>query len=210
MCEVHHKNGDNGGMSAHAQAKITAEEYLDRERAADSRSEFYGGYVYAMSGGTWAHATLISNVARRLGNALDGTPCGVSSSDMRLEVAPRTMYTYPDVMVICGEPRFVDARKDAVTNPTVIVEVLSPSTEAYDRGFKAQQYRAIESLQEYALISQDQPRVEVYRRREGQWWLKDVVGLESSCRFESVNAAIPLSEIYDRISFEALAGPPRE
>ena len=198
-------------MSAHAQPKITAEEYLEAERSATFRSEYYGGYVYALAGGTWAHSMVINNLARELGNALKQTPCGVTSNDLRLAVSPTTMYTYPDVMVICGEPHFIDSRQDSVTNPTLIVEVLSPSTERYDRGFKSAQYRAVESLQEYALVWQTEPHVEVFRRHgKDEWLLKESIGLDATCRFESVDAAIPLSEIYARITFEAAVGPPRD
>lgn len=198
-------------MSAHVQPKVSVEAYLEADHAADFRSEYYAGYVYAMSGGTMPHAIIIANTARELGNALKKSPCFVTSSDMRLEVLPRELYTYPDVMVICGEARLMPERTDVVTNPTLIIEVLLPSTERYDRGFKSQQYRTMQSLQEYVFVSQSGPRVEIFRRRSrDEWLLKESIGIESSCTFESVSATIPLAEIYDRITFEAVAGPPRE
>ena len=154
-------------MSAHAQPRVSPEQYLEMERAAEFRSEYYDGRTYAMSGGTWGHAVITGNLARALGNALEKRPCSVTSSDMRLRVAPTGLYTYPDIMVICDEPKFVDARTDTVVNPRLVIEVLSPSTEGYDRGFKAAQYRTIEALQEYALVSQNEPRAELYRRQAG-------------------------------------------
>src|SRR5437667_9232598 len=121
-------------MSAQAQPRITAEQYLEIERAAEFRSEYYAGRMYAMSGGAYRHVVIISALSRAIGNALSKRPCTVVSSDLRLRVSPGGLYTYPDLMVVCGEPKFVDRRTDTLLNPIVIVEVLSPSTEAYDRG----------------------------------------------------------------------------
>ncbi len=115
------------------------------------------------------------------------------------------MYTYPDLAVVCGEPRLLDGRKDTLLNPALVVEVLSPSTEAYDRGFKAAQYRGIESLDEYALVWRTEPRVEVYRRQPGgHWLLSEFIGIDSACQFESVGAVVPLAEIYDKVTFDAV------
>ena len=129
-------------------------------------------------------------------------PCSVVSSELRLRVSPDGLYTYPDVIVICGNPRFADDQRDTLLNPALIVEVLSPSTEAYDRGFKSAQYRTVESLEEYALVSQSEPRVEVFRRQAGaQWLFSEAIGLESVCHFESLDCAVPLSEIYAKVAF---------
>ena len=120
---------------------------------------------------------------------------------MRVRVSGR-LYTYPDVWVVCGEPKFLDNRADTVTNPILIIEVLSPSTEAYDRGAKASQYRAMESLQELAFITQTEPRVEIHRKRSSnEWMLVESIGLESTCRFESVDCELPLAAIYDQVTF---------
>jgi Uma2 family endonuclease len=190
-------------MSAHAQPRVSPEQYLEMERAAEFRSEYYDGRIYAMSGGTWGHAVITGNLARALGNALEKRPCSVTSSDMRLRVAPTGLYTYPDIMVICDEPKFVDARTDTVVNPRLVIEVLSPSTEGYDRGFKAAQYRTIEALQEYALVSQSEARVEVFRRESAnEWLMSEFVGIDAICHFRSVGCGIPLSEIYDKVTFE--------
>jgi Uma2 family endonuclease len=188
-------------MSAHAQPRLTPEEYLEIERAADFRSEYYNGRMYAMSGGSYTHGRVILNLASELHTILKKSPCDVIASDLRLRVSPGGLYTYPDVIVVCGEPKFADGRSDTVVNPVFLAEVLSPSTEAYDRGFKSTQYRTVESLEEYALVSQNQPRVEVYRRQPAGWLLTDFVGLETACRFESLGCQIALAELYDRVTF---------
>jgi len=158
-------------MSAQPQPRLTPEQYLEAERAAEFRSEYYGGHIFAMSGGSYRHAQIIGGVVRELGNALKTRPCSVVTNDLRLRVSPDGLYTYPDVLVICGEPQFADYQRDTLLNPALIVEVLSPSTEAYDRGFKAQQYRTLASLEEYVLVSQAEPRLEVFRRQPGGHWL---------------------------------------
>src|ERR1700687_5113392 len=162
-------------MSAHPQPRLTPEQYLERERAAqDVRSEYYNGRVYAMSGASYRHVMLISSLSHHLRNALGTSPCSVGTNDLRVRVSTDGLYTYPDVVVVCGEPRFVDGLADTLLNPILIIEVLSPSTEAYDRGFKFAQYRTLESLQEYALVSQSEARVEIFRRQpSGDWLLSE-------------------------------------
>ena len=167
-------------MSAQPQPRLTPEQYLEVERAAQFRSEYYNGRMYAMSGGTHPHAIVIGNLARELGVALKKGPCVVTTSDMRVRVSKTGLYTYPDIVVVCDPPRYGDGRHDTVLNPALIVEVLSPSTEAYDRGFKFAQYRTLESLQEYALVSQSEPRVEIFRRQpSGDWLLSESAGIDS-------------------------------
>jgi Uma2 family endonuclease len=162
--------------------------------------------MYAMSGGTHTHAIVIGNLARRLGNALEKGPCVVTTSDMRIRVNKTGLYTYPDIVVVCDPPQYGDGRHDTVLNPALIVEVLSPSTEAYDRGFKFAQYRALESLQEYALVSQSEPRVEVFRRQpSGDWLLSEATGMEATLRFNSVNCSIAVKDIYDKVTFDGEA-----
>jgi Uma2 family endonuclease len=194
-------------MSAQSQPRLTPEQYLELERAAiDVRSEYYNGRMYAMSGGTHTHAIVIGNLARRLGNALEKGPCVVTTSDMRIRVNKTGLYTYPDIVVVCDPPQYGDGRHDTVLNPALIVEVLSPSTEAYDRGFKFAQYRALESLQEYALVSQSEPRVEVFRRQpSGDWLLSEATGMEATLRFNSVNCSIAVKDIYDKVTFDGEA-----
>src|SRR5271154_172478 len=120
-------------MSAQTQTRLTPEQYLELDRAAEIRSEYYNGRMYAKAGGTYRHARVAHNLSRRLGNALDGGPCEVSGGDIRVRTAPEGLYTYPDIAVVCGEPKLLDGRKDTLLNPTLIVEVLSPSTEGFDR-----------------------------------------------------------------------------
>src|SRR5437868_4198758 len=131
-------------MSASPHALMTPEEYLEFERAAESKHEYYNGHVYAMAGASWRHVMISGNIARLLGKQLQHRPCYVCSNDLRLNTSAGGLYTYPDVVVTCGEPKLLDS--DILLNPTLIVEVLSPSTEAYDRGFKFQQYRRVTSL----------------------------------------------------------------
>ena len=193
-------------MSAHAQPRLTEEEYLQAERAAELRHQFYDGVMYAMSGGSPEHAYLIGSLTRELGMALKKGPCRVYPSDLRVRVSRGGLYTYPDVTLICDEPKYADDIKDTLTNPTLLIEVLSPTTEAYDRGFKFEQYRSIASLQEYALVSQSRPHIEIFRRQpSNEWLLAEYTGMEATCRFDSVGCAIPLAEIYDKIEFEESA-----
>jgi Uma2 family endonuclease len=196
-------------MSARPQPHLTPEQYLEIDRASESRNEYYKGRMWAMSGGSYRHAVIIASLSRALGNALDSGPCGVTSSDVRICAAADGLYTYPDIMVVCGEPEFADGRTDTLLNPTLVIEVLSPSTEGYDRGLKFAQYRRIESLEEYALVSQTEPRVEVFRRQEGgHWLLSEFVGLEAVAHFNSVDAGVSLARIYNRIVFDAAEQAP--
>jgi len=189
-------------MSAQPQPRLTPEQYLAADRSAEFRHEYYNGHIYAMSGGSYRHAQIIGNLAGELRTALKTRPCSVVSNDLRLRVSPDGLYTYPDVIVICGDPKFADDQRDTLLNPALIVEVLSPSTEAYDRGFKSAQYRTIESLEEYALVSQAEPRVEVFRRQPGgHWLLSEAVGPEAACHFGSLDCAVALSEIYAKVIF---------
>src|SRR5262245_55241175 len=143
-------------MAAPYQPRITPAEYLVMERAAEFRSEYHEGRVHAMPGSTYDHVVITGNLAFALRSSLGKS--GTVASDLRVRVSPEGLYTYPDLVIICGEPKFADASRDTLINPMVLVEVFSPSTEARDRGFKFAQYRAIESVQEYLLISQTEPR----------------------------------------------------
>jgi Uma2 family endonuclease len=190
-------------MSAHAQPRLSEEQYLELERKAEFRHQFYDGIMYAMSGGSPSHAFIISALNGELRNALKKRSCQVASSDLRVRVSRGGLYTYPDVVVVCGDLSFADDHKDTLTNPTLLVEVLSPSTEAYDRGFKTEQYRKIDSLLEYVLVSQSRAHIEVFAKSpSGQWVLSEFTGLDTTCRFDSIDCSIPLAEIYDKIVFE--------
>jgi Uma2 family endonuclease len=192
-------------MAAHPQPGLTPEQYLAIERNAEFRSEYYKGKMYAMARASWHHTLIKDNLSR----LLNGRGYKVAASDLRVRVTPRGLYTYPDVVVVCDKPQLLDAHNDTLLNPTLIVEVLSPSTERYDRGFKSAQYRELESLQEYALVSQSEPRVEVFRRQQdGTWNLQEAKGLESTIRFESPGCTVALRDIYEGVTFEAEAAPP--
>ncbi len=188
-------------MSAQPQPRLTPEQYLELDRASQLRNEYYDGRMYAMSGGTHAHAIVARNLTSAIQSAV-GTRCIATQSDLRVRVSPAGLYTYPDIVVVCGQPQYVDGRKDTLANPILVAEVLSPSTEAYDRGFKSVQYRTLETLQEYVLVSQTEPRVEVFRRQAGgTWLLSESAGLDASCALESLACNIKLADIYSQVTF---------
>jgi Uma2 family endonuclease len=184
---------------------FSPEEYLAFERGTDARHEYLDGHVYAMAGESIEHSRICVNVAGELRARLKGSPCEVLSPNMKVVTSPSGLFSYPDVVVICGEPRFYDERRDILTNPTVVFEVLSPSTEAYDRGEKFLRYRTqIETLQEYVLVSQHRPLVEHYvRQPDGSWSYFSATGLDEAVDLVSIGCRLPLSEIYDRIVFPA-------
>jgi len=188
-------------MAAQPQPRLTPEQYLELERAAEFRHEYYNGRMYAMSGGTYPHARITGNLSGQLYTRLRNKQCGVLSTDMRIRVSADGLYTYPDIVVVCGQPKFGDGRSDTLVNPALIIEVLSPSTEGYDRGFKAEQYRQIETLTEYALVSQNAPHVEVFRRERAGWFLSDYSGTQTTCHFASVDCDIALVDIYEAVVF---------
>ena len=190
--------------------RCTPEEYLTRERDARERHEYYHGEVFAMSGGTPEHSLIIANVSGELRAALKGKPCRLYESNLRIRIPRTTLYTYPDASVVCGPLQFdpLDARKETVTNPTLLVEVLSPSTETWDRGGKFQNYQQIESLREYVLVSSEKPLVETYLRHEGCTWIYAAAGgPEARARFNSLGVEIALAEIYAGVEFPPPAGP---
>ncbi len=188
-------------MAANPQPRLMSPEaYLAFERAADRRHEYIDGEIVAMSGGTARHAILINEFARALGNALDARPCIVSSSELRLQVAPKDAYFYPDIMVTCGPMQFAGDHKDMITNPIVIVEVLSEYTERWDRSGKFAQYRRVESLREYVLVSQNELLIEWFTRREnGDWIYRDATGPEAICHLESLDLKLSLAAIYRKL-----------
>ncbi len=188
-------------MSAVPKPLLTPQEYLVRERRAETKSEYLRGEMFAMSGASREHNLIAGNVNRELGQQLRERPCEVYQADMRVKVSPTGLYTYPDVTVVCGEPRFEDAEVDTLLNPTVLVEVLSPSTADYDRGGKFTHYRRLASLQEYVLISQELPLVEHYvRQGADEWLLTEQRGLDDVLVLPSIDCRIPLAEIYRKVN----------
>jgi Uma2 family endonuclease len=193
-------------MSAVAHRTYTPEEYLTMEREAEYKSEYLDGHIYAMAGASREHNLIVAGLLREMGIQIKGRRCEAYPSDMRVQVHDRNFYfyTYPDVIVTCGEPTFSDTKMDTLTNPTVLFEVLSPSTEAYDRGRKFELYRKIESLQEYVLVAQDRAFVEHYVRRGTKWELSDLSGLDGSLKLESIQCELALRDIYDKVEFHEI------
>jgi Uma2 family endonuclease len=187
-------------MSSAPRDWISPEQYLAIERRATERHEYYRGEMFAMSGASREHNLIAGNLARALGNRFVGRPCETYTSDMRVRIDRSGLYTYPDVVVVCGEPRFLDAEVDTLLNPTVLMEVLSKSTEAHDRGFKSASYRLIPSMWQYVIVAQDRMAVECYTRRGEVWELSDARGAEATLRLESLGVEIPLSEVYERVT----------
>lgn len=187
-------------MSALPQQKLfTPEEYLALEEIAEYRSEYEDGEIIAMAGGTISHARMISNISRVIGNKLSGD-CESLASNMRVWAESYRKFYYPDVIVLCGEPIFYSNREDTITNPTLIFEVLSKSTEAIDCGEKFSVYQTLESLQEYVLVSQDKPKIEKFiRQNDESWKYQATIGLKSKISFESVGIELTFEEIYQRV-----------
>lgn len=186
-------------MATAALTYYTPDEYLALDRGAEFKSEYRDGRIVAMTGATVAHVTLAGNVFGGLHARLRGSPCRALMSDMRVQVGGGRRYTYPDVTAVCGEPRFMDGTLDTLTNPVLIVEVLSPSTEAYDRGEKFLHYRTIDSLQEYVLVAQDRVLAERFVRAGEFWTLSSLTDLDAELEFTSVGCSIPLREIYENV-----------
>jgi Uma2 family endonuclease len=184
-------------MSAVPKAKLTPAEYLAVERKAAFKSEYLNGEMFAMAGASYPHIVICDNLVAALGTRLKGTSCRTLSHDMRVKVSGTGLYTYPDVIILCGPPQLEDAELDTLLNPQVIIEVLSDSTERYDRGAKFRHYKQVASLQEYVLVAQDEPACDRYVRGPDETWLvKFFTGLDSDLEFETVSARIPLTEIY--------------
>jgi Uma2 family endonuclease len=177
----------------------TTEEYLALERSASSKSEFHDGEIYAMTGASRKHNLITVNIARELSVQLKKRPCEAYMNDMRVKAVQARSYHYPDIVVVCGKPQFEDAFVDTLLNPTMLIEVLSPSTEAYDRGGKFAHYRKIASLQEYLLVTQDQASIERYVRQGEVWILTEALGLEASMPLESIGCILSLREVYDKV-----------
>lgn len=185
--------------SVAAQTYLTPEEYLAFERKATTKHEYLNGQIVAMSGASFAHNFLTMNVANQLYNQLIGGECQVAASDMRVKATQMGSYFYPDVVVVCGEPRAEDETFDTLLNPTLIIEILSPSTETYDKGEKFEHYQQITSLKDYILISQNKVHVEHYRRQENEWLQTEFAELEDVLSLRSVGCELRLQDIYRRV-----------
>jgi len=181
----------------------TPEEYLALERKAECKSEYVNGRMFAMTGASRQHNQITFNITVALGIQLKGRPCVAYSSDMRVKVTQTGLYAYPDVVATCREPRFEDAFTDTLLNPAVIIEVLSESTEAYDRGEKFAHYRGLQSLLEYLLVAQDRICVEHYGRQGKRWILTEVSELGGTIHLDSIDCTLSIQEIYDKVELRA-------
>ena len=183
---------------------FTPEEYLAIEDGADYKSEYYQGQIFAMAGGTVRHSQISSNIITALSNALSDKPCRVFNSDLRLNVQQNGLYTYPDMMVICGKVELLSGRQDTVTNPVLIVEVLSESTRDYDMTFKFELYRSLPSLEHYLLVDSDKTFVRYFRRiGEGQWLMQELTSMDAELDIVHLDMQLTLAQIYRAIGFEA-------
>jgi Uma2 family endonuclease len=190
-------------MSTLPKTFLTPEEYLEQERRAEFKSEYYNGETFAMAGASRRHGLIVVNMAAELRQQLKGKPCEVQSNDLRLRIPPGSFISYPDIMVICDKVQFTDDQQDTVVNPLLIIEVLSPSTRDYDRGLKFEMYRKIDSLREYLTVSQDSPHVEHWTRADhNHWELMEVEDPTATLELPSIGCILPLSEIYDKVVWE--------
>ena len=181
---------------------LTAEEYLTIERDALFKSEFLHGDIYAMAGGTTNHIKIISNTNTHISNQLEDTDCFSLPTEMKVRTAGAGFFSYPDVTIVCGAEQYHDTRRDVLLNPVALVEVLSPSSEVFDRGEKFQLYQELESLRDYILISQNTPRIEHYARQENGLWLPTVaMGLKAELALSAIPVTLSLAKVYARIVF---------
>ncbi len=184
--------------------KFTSEEYLVIERAASTRSEFFDGDIYDMAGASESHTIICDNISGEIRTRLKGTSCLGMSQNVKVPAGGMRLFAYPDYLIVCGERRYSDSRLDILTNPLVLWEVLSPSTELYDRTTKFELYKQIESLREYVLVAQDRPVIEHWvRMDDGSWRQNVLMGRAAVLTLEAVPVAVPFAELYDRIEFSA-------
>lgn len=192
-------------MSAQALQQLTPQEYLELERRSETKHEFVNGEMFDMAGASRSHNLIVTNIVGELRLQLKGRRCEVYPNDMRVHIPDTGMYTYPDAVVACGTPRLTDDKRDTLLNPTALFEVLSSSTEAYDRGAKAAHYRRIASLRHYVLIAQDAPHIECYTRQDESrfWYLTEADGLDAEIALTEIACVLKLAEVYDKVEFDA-------
>ena len=184
--------------------KMSPTEFLAFERSSDEKHEYRDGVIVSMTGAKFNHNQICTNLTGILWQHFKEKNCNSFSNDMRVFVPKTRLYTYPDVLVVCGEPQFQDDVPDTLTNPLLLIEILSESTESYDRGQKFQNYRSIDSLNEYVLVSQNSARIEKYvKHGDGFWMLSDAVGMDASITLDSIQCEISLADVYAKVNFEA-------
>jgi Uma2 family endonuclease len=187
--------------SAALKTRYTREEYLAMERKAAFKSEYLNGFITAISDASREHNRIAGNVYHKISDQLENRPCEAFISDLRVCVSSTGLYTYPDVIIVSGNAEFQDDEVDTLLNPTVIVEVLSPTTESYDRGAKFAHYRRLPSLKEYVLVAQSHVLVERYTRQGDDWVFSALDDLDGTLKLVSINCSVPLRDIYARVSF---------
>jgi Uma2 family endonuclease len=191
-------------MSTLPKTFVSEQQYLESDRAAERKSEYYDGEMFAMAGAGLAHNRIVADTQFSLQSQLGGRGCELLPSDMRVRIGSAARYAYPDITLVCGEPELLDRRQDVLLNPTVIIEVLSPSTADFDRGFKFVAYTAIRSLKQYILIASDHASVEVFTREpDGLWSQAKATRLEDSLDLVTVGCRLSLADVYRRIQFPA-------
>jgi Uma2 family endonuclease len=189
-------------MSSATRQRLTPAEYLAIERAAERKSEFFNGEMFAMAGASVEHNLIKDNSIAELSFKLKGGPCRTLSSDQRILVKKMGPYTYPDIVIVCGQIERDAMDRDSLTNPVAVIKITSPSTEHYDCGAKFRSYQQIPSLKEYILIAQDEPVCErLVRQSDGSWALVSFVGLDATLTFATIHAEIPLADVYAGVEF---------
>ncbi len=187
-------------MATLPSSRITSEDYLERERKAETKSEYFRGEIFAMAGASTRHVLIVTNLVRELSQTLRQRPCNVYSTDLRLKVSAAGLYTYPDVMVACGEEKYADEHADTLLNPSLIVEVLSESTKNYDRGQKFENYRTLSSLMEYLTVGQDEAHVEQWIRQPDQrWLLTEYTSPAAAIPLQSLSVELQVRDIYEKV-----------
>lgn len=189
-------------MTTRPHARLTPEEYLRIERAAEWKSEYIDGEMFAMAGASMRHVLIMTNLVGELRDRLREGPCTVYAADLRVATDPLRHYTYPDVVVVCDPVEVVDEHRDTLTNPQLIAEVLSDSTEKYDRGAKFERYRAVPALSDYLLVSQDRVHIELYTRQpDGGWFLREWSDPDAEIDLISLRCRLKIAEVYAKVTF---------
>lgn len=182
---------------------VSPDEYLEMERASDTRHEYYKGEVYAMSGASLEHNVIVKNINTQVLPFLKGKTCDMFGSDLRIFIPENSLYTYPDFSIVCGKPNTTDDENDTIINPSVLIEVLSKSTRQYDRGTKFNLYRSIPTLQEYIMVDSTSISVEIYKRQpDNRWLLTEFKDISDSFDISTIGHRVDLKDVYEAVSFE--------
>ncbi len=193
-------------MTIQTKPRLTAEEYLAIEREAETKSEFFDGEMFAMAGASRRHNLIVTNIVREVSTRLRDRPCDIYANDMRVKVSPTGLCTYPDVVIACDDIQFEDDHEDTLLTPIVLIEVLSKSTQGYDRFQKFSHYRRLSTLREYLLVAQEQPRVEHYvRQSENQWLLSESAEYSDVVTMPSIGCGLSIKDIYEKVDLKSFS-----